>query len=62
MREFKDYANNYSHIQMKRQDGILEITFHSDGKTSSSGAAGRTDNSDRPSTTSPRTGRTNSSS
>ena len=33
MREFKDYAKNYSHIQMNRQDGILEITFHSDGKT-----------------------------
>ena len=33
MTEFKDYAEKYSHIRMERRDGILEITFHSDGKT-----------------------------
>jgi enoyl-CoA hydratase/carnithine racemase len=33
MREFKDYAEKYSHIRMDRQDGVLEITFHSNGKT-----------------------------
>ena len=33
MIEFKDYAEKYSHIRMARRDGILEITFHSDGGT-----------------------------
>ncbi len=31
MTEFKDYAKKYSNIRMERQDGILEITFHTDG-------------------------------
>ena len=30
---FKDYAEKYSHIRMERVDGVLEITFHSNGKT-----------------------------
>lgn len=33
MIEFNDYANKYSHIRMERQDGILEITFHTNGGT-----------------------------
>ena len=33
MTEFKDYAEKYSHIRMERQDGILEITFHTNGGT-----------------------------
>jgi 6-oxocamphor hydrolase len=31
MTEFNDYAKKYSHIRMERQDGILEITFHTNG-------------------------------
>ena len=33
MIKFEDYAKKYSHIRMDRQDGILEITFHTDGGT-----------------------------
>ncbi len=33
MIKFEDYAEKYSHIRMDRQDGILEITFHTDGGT-----------------------------
>ena len=33
MTEFKDYADKYSNIRMERQDGILEITFHTGGGT-----------------------------
>jgi enoyl-CoA hydratase/carnithine racemase len=33
MLKFEDYAKKYSHIRMDRQDGILEITFHTDGGT-----------------------------
>jgi enoyl-CoA hydratase/carnithine racemase len=33
MTQFADYASKYSHIRMERQDGILEITFHSIGRT-----------------------------
>lgn len=28
---FEQYRNKYKHISMKREDGILEITLHSDG-------------------------------
>jgi enoyl-CoA hydratase/carnithine racemase len=31
--KFTDYAKSYSHIRMEREDGILEITFHTDGGT-----------------------------
>ena len=31
MTEFKDYAKKYSNVRMEREDGILEITFHTDG-------------------------------
>lgn len=31
MTEFKDYAYKYPNIRMERHDGILEITFHTDG-------------------------------
>jgi len=33
MNRFDDYAGKYSHIRMERQDGVLEITLHSEGKT-----------------------------
>jgi enoyl-CoA hydratase/carnithine racemase len=33
MVEFRDYADKYSNIRMERQDGILEITFHTGGDT-----------------------------
>ena len=33
MSQFEDYAEKYSHVRMERHDGILEITFHSDGNT-----------------------------
>ncbi len=31
MIEFKDYAKKYSNIRMEREDGILEITFNTEG-------------------------------
>jgi 6-oxocamphor hydrolase len=33
MTQFKDYSNKYSNIHMERNDGILEITFHTNGGT-----------------------------
>lgn len=33
MTRFEDYSEKYSHIRMRREDGILELTFHSDGGT-----------------------------
>jgi enoyl-CoA hydratase/carnithine racemase len=30
---FEDYCNKYPHVAMKREDGILEITLHTDGKS-----------------------------
>jgi enoyl-CoA hydratase/carnithine racemase len=33
MSRFDEYAEKYSNIRMRREDGILEITFHSDGGT-----------------------------
>lgn len=34
MTQFKDYAEKYSNIRMERQDdGILEITFHTEGRS-----------------------------
>src|ERR1700745_539620 len=31
MLKFDDYQKKYSHIRMERQDGILQITFHTEG-------------------------------
>ena len=31
MANFKDYVNKYANIRMERRDGILQITFHTDG-------------------------------
>ena len=31
MSRFDDYANKYSMIRMRREDGILEMQFHTDG-------------------------------
>jgi enoyl-CoA hydratase/carnithine racemase len=31
--EFQDYAEKYSNIRMEREDGILQITFHTEGKS-----------------------------
>jgi enoyl-CoA hydratase/carnithine racemase len=31
MIKFDDYQKKYSHIRMERQDGILQITFHTEG-------------------------------
>jgi enoyl-CoA hydratase/carnithine racemase len=31
MSRFEDYADKYSCIRMERKDGILQLTFHSDG-------------------------------
>ena len=33
MAKFEDYANKYQRIRMERRNGILQITFHSDGDT-----------------------------
>jgi enoyl-CoA hydratase/carnithine racemase len=33
MSQLKHYAEKYSHIRMDRQDGILEITFHTERRT-----------------------------
>ena len=33
MAKFEDYANTYEHVQMERRNGILQITFHTDGGT-----------------------------
>ena len=33
MTRFEDYCDKYAHIRMKREDGILELTFHTDGGT-----------------------------
>jgi enoyl-CoA hydratase/carnithine racemase len=32
MTNFNDYANRFKHIKMRREDGILELQFHSAGK------------------------------
>jgi enoyl-CoA hydratase/carnithine racemase len=31
MIKFDDYQKKYSHVRMERQDGILQITFHTEG-------------------------------
>ena len=31
MASFEEYANKYENIRMERRDGILQITFHTDG-------------------------------
>lgn len=31
MAKFEDYANRYNNIRMERHDGILQITFHTNG-------------------------------
>lgn len=31
MRRFDDYRDAYQHVRMRREDGILELTLHSDG-------------------------------
>jgi enoyl-CoA hydratase/carnithine racemase len=31
MRSFEDYRDAYEHVRMRREDGILELTLHSDG-------------------------------
>ena len=31
MSKFEDYADKYANVRMERRDGILEITFHTDG-------------------------------
>ena len=31
MKSFEEYANKYSNIRMTRRDGILQITFHTNG-------------------------------
>lgn len=33
MTKFEDYASKYKTVRMKRQDGILEMTLHTDGDT-----------------------------
>ena len=33
MARFEEYANKYEHIRMERRDGILQITFHTNGDT-----------------------------
>ena len=33
MSRFEEYGNKYSTIRMERRDGILQITFHTDGGT-----------------------------
>jgi enoyl-CoA hydratase/carnithine racemase len=30
-RRFDDYAGSYKHVRMQREDGILELTIHTDG-------------------------------
>ena len=30
---FDDYAGKYSHIRTERREGVLEITFHTEGRT-----------------------------
>jgi enoyl-CoA hydratase/carnithine racemase len=32
MAKFEDYANKYKTVKMERQDGILQMTLHTDGK------------------------------
>lgn len=60
MSRFDDYAGKYSHIRMERRDGVLEITFHNDGKTMAWGWV-RTSNWAKPFTTSAVTTKTESS-
>lgn len=31
MARFEDYANNYQTIRMERRDGVLQLSFHTDG-------------------------------
>ena len=31
MANLDQYANKYQHVRMERRDGILQMTFHSDG-------------------------------
>ena len=31
MARFEDYANAYQTIRMERRDGVLQLTFHTDG-------------------------------
>ena len=33
MARFEDYADKYPNIRMERRDGILQITFHTNGDT-----------------------------
>lgn len=33
MTRFDEYANKYRHLRMTREDGILEVTMHSNGQT-----------------------------
>ena len=33
MARLEEYANKYKHVRMERRDGILQMTFHTDGDT-----------------------------
>ena len=33
MARFEEYANKYKHIQLERQEGILQMRLHTDGGT-----------------------------
>ena len=31
MAKFDDYKNRYKHVRMERRDGILQVSFHTEG-------------------------------
>lgn len=43
MRTFDDYARAYEHVSMRRENGILELTLHSDGGSLHWGSAPHTE-------------------
>ena len=43
MRKFDEYAESYQHVRMRREDGILELTLHSDGDSLIWGSAPHTE-------------------
>ena len=62
MSRFDDYAGKYSHIRTERREGVLEITFHTEGRTMAWGLGSVRGNWAKPFTTSVVIAKTNSSS
>ena len=43
MRSFDEYSTAYEHVAMRREDGILELTLHSEGGSLHWGSAPHTE-------------------